>query len=103
MYFCDESGFYMDVTESIAKALKTEGVEYLIGFPSNPLLDRDAAEAARRWGLNRTSGFEVEFFSKENAERQSRSRNFVDGIRHIILVAPGDDAVFSRFLEGWQV
>lgn len=45
MYFCDESGFYMDVTESIAKALKTEGVEYLIGFPSNPLLDRDAAEA----------------------------------------------------------
>lgn len=36
----------MDVTHAIAEMLKAEGVEYLFGFPSNPLLDTGAAEAA---------------------------------------------------------
>ncbi len=36
----------MDVTHAIAEMLKAEGVEYLFGFPSNPLLDTDAAEDA---------------------------------------------------------
>jgi acetolactate synthase-1/2/3 large subunit len=35
----------MDVTHAIADILKEEGVEYLFGFPSNPLLDTGAAEA----------------------------------------------------------
>jgi acetolactate synthase-1/2/3 large subunit len=35
----------MDVTHAIADILKAEGVEYLFGFPSNPLFDTDAAEA----------------------------------------------------------
>lgn len=34
----------MNVTETIAEILKAEGVEYLFGFPSNPLLDTGAAE-----------------------------------------------------------
>lgn len=45
MCFCKELGIDMDVTETIAQALEAEGVEYLIGFPSNPLFDQDAAEA----------------------------------------------------------
>ena len=36
----------MNVTDTIAEILKTEGVEYLFGFPSNPLLDTGAAEEA---------------------------------------------------------
>ncbi|WP_323174645.1 thiamine pyrophosphate-requiring protein [Natrialba sp. PRR66] len=36
----------MDVTHAIATILKAEGVEYLFGFPSNPLLDTGAAEDA---------------------------------------------------------
>lgn len=36
----------MDTTETIANALRAEGVEYLFGFPSNPLLDTGAAEDA---------------------------------------------------------
>lgn len=36
----------MDVTHTIAEILHEEGVEYLFGFPSNPLLDTDAAEEA---------------------------------------------------------
>jgi acetolactate synthase-1/2/3 large subunit len=35
----------MDVTHAIADVLEEEGVEYLFGFPSNPLLDTGAAEA----------------------------------------------------------
>ncbi|QLG63853.1 thiamine pyrophosphate-requiring protein [Halorarum salinum] len=34
----------MDVTTAIAQSLKEEGVEYLFGFPSNPLFDTGAAE-----------------------------------------------------------
>ncbi|MGM0606651.1 MAG: thiamine pyrophosphate-requiring protein [Halobacteriota archaeon] len=34
----------MDVNDTIAKILKEEGVQYLLGFPSNPLFDADAAE-----------------------------------------------------------
>ncbi|MFB6303334.1 MAG: thiamine pyrophosphate-requiring protein [Haloferacaceae archaeon] len=34
----------MNVTEAIAEALDAEGVEYLFGFPSHPLLDTGAAE-----------------------------------------------------------
>lgn len=34
----------MDVTDSIAHILAEEGVEHLIGFPSNPLFDENAAE-----------------------------------------------------------
>lgn len=34
----------MDVTHAIADVLKEEGVEYLFGFPSNPLLDTGAVE-----------------------------------------------------------
>jgi acetolactate synthase-1/2/3 large subunit len=34
----------MNVTEAIADALNEEGVEYLFGFPSNPLFDTGAAE-----------------------------------------------------------
>ena len=36
----------MNVTEAIVEALVAEGVEYLFGFPSNPLFDTGAAEAA---------------------------------------------------------
>ena len=36
----------MDVTEAIADILVEEGVEYVFGFPSNPLLDSGAAEEA---------------------------------------------------------
>ena len=36
----------MDVTHAIAEILREEGVEYLFGFPSNPLLDTGAAEDA---------------------------------------------------------
>lgn len=36
----------MNVTEAIAEAMVSEGVEYLFGFPSNPLFDTDAAEEA---------------------------------------------------------
>ncbi|MFB6114115.1 MAG: thiamine pyrophosphate-requiring protein [Halodesulfurarchaeum sp.] len=36
----------MNVTEAIAQTLKAEGVEYLFGFPSNPLFDTGAAENA---------------------------------------------------------
>ena len=36
----------MNVNEAIAEVLKTEGVEYLFGFPSNPLFDTGAAEEA---------------------------------------------------------
>lgn len=36
----------MNVTDAIAETLKHEGVEYLFGFPSNPLFDTDAAEKA---------------------------------------------------------
>ena len=36
----------MNVTDAIAKILAEEGVEHLIGFPSNPLFDDDAAEEA---------------------------------------------------------
>ncbi|MFU8866432.1 thiamine pyrophosphate-requiring protein [Natronococcus sp.] len=35
----------MDVNQAIARTLKEEGVEYLFGFPSNPLFDTGAAEA----------------------------------------------------------
>ncbi len=34
----------MDVTEAIAEILAAEGVDYLFGFPSNPLFDTDAVE-----------------------------------------------------------
>ena len=34
----------MDVNHAIANVLKEEGVEYLFGFPSNPLFDTGAAE-----------------------------------------------------------
>ncbi len=34
----------MDVNEAIAETLRDEGVEYLFGFPSNPLFDTDSAE-----------------------------------------------------------
>lgn len=34
----------MDVTHAIVEILKEEGVEYLFGFPSNPILDTNAAE-----------------------------------------------------------
>ncbi|MFW6385362.1 MAG: thiamine pyrophosphate-requiring protein [Halodesulfurarchaeum sp.] len=36
----------MNVTNPVAEILREEGVEYLFGFPSNPLFDTDAAEAA---------------------------------------------------------
>ncbi|MEM4780242.1 MAG: thiamine pyrophosphate-requiring protein [Halalkalicoccus sp.] len=36
----------MDVNEAIAETLRDEGVEYLFGFPSNPLFDTDSAEEA---------------------------------------------------------
>jgi len=36
----------MNVTEAIAEALVSEGVEYLFGFPSNPLFDTGAVEDA---------------------------------------------------------
>ncbi|WP_122090687.1 thiamine pyrophosphate-requiring protein [Halalkalicoccus subterraneus] len=36
----------MDVNEAIAQTLREEGVEYLFGFPSNPLFDTDSAEEA---------------------------------------------------------
>lgn len=36
----------MEVTQAIAEALAEEGINYLFGFPSNPLLDTGAAEAA---------------------------------------------------------
>ncbi|WP_049998904.1 thiamine pyrophosphate-requiring protein [Halococcus sediminicola] len=36
----------MNVNESIAEVLKAEGVEYLFGFPSNPLFDTGSAEDA---------------------------------------------------------
>ena len=36
----------MNVTEAIADALKSEGVDYVLGFPSNPLFDTGAAEDA---------------------------------------------------------
>lgn len=36
----------MNVTEAIAEAMRSEGVEYLFGFPSNPLFDTGAAEEA---------------------------------------------------------
>ncbi len=36
----------MNVTEAIAEAMRSEGVEYLFGFPSNPLFDTNAAEEA---------------------------------------------------------
>src|SRR6056297_863796 len=36
----------MNVTDAIAEILAAEGVEHLIGFPSNPLFDDDAAEEA---------------------------------------------------------
>ncbi|WP_336344611.1 thiamine pyrophosphate-requiring protein [Halalkalicoccus ordinarius] len=36
----------MDVNEAIATTLSEEGVEYLFGFPSNPLFDTDSAEEA---------------------------------------------------------
>ena len=36
----------MDVNEAIAETLREEGVEYLFGFPSNPLFDTDSAEEA---------------------------------------------------------
>ena len=36
----------MDVNEAIAEILSEEGVEYLLGFPSNPLFDTDSAEEA---------------------------------------------------------
>nr|WP_276306632.1 thiamine pyrophosphate-requiring protein [Halomarina sp. PSR21] len=35
----------MDVNTAIANVLKEEGVEYLLGFPSNPLFDTGIAEA----------------------------------------------------------
>lgn len=34
----------MNVTEAMAEVLDAEGVEYLFGFPSNPLFDIGAAE-----------------------------------------------------------
>ncbi|MFB6196378.1 MAG: thiamine pyrophosphate-binding protein, partial [Haloplanus sp.] len=36
----------MNVTEAIADILAEEGVEHVVGFPSNPLFDDDAAEEA---------------------------------------------------------
>ncbi len=36
----------MNVTDTIAHILREEGVDYLFGFPSHPLLDTGAAEAA---------------------------------------------------------
>lgn len=36
----------MDVNEAIAETLREEGVEYLFGFPSNPLFDTDSAKEA---------------------------------------------------------
>ncbi len=36
----------MNVNQAIAEALRAEGVEYLFGFPSNPLFDTGAAEDA---------------------------------------------------------
>lgn len=36
----------MDVNEAIANVLSAEGVEYLFGFPSNPLFDTASAEEA---------------------------------------------------------
>jgi acetolactate synthase-1/2/3 large subunit len=36
----------MDVTEAIAEILVAEGVDYLFGFPSNPLFDTGAVEEA---------------------------------------------------------
>jgi acetolactate synthase-1/2/3 large subunit len=36
----------MNVTEAIAEMLAEEGVEHLLGFPSNPLFDDNAAEEA---------------------------------------------------------
>ena len=36
----------MNVTDAVAEILAEEGVEHLIGFPSNPLFDDDAAEEA---------------------------------------------------------
>ncbi len=36
----------MNVTDAIAEILAEEGVEHLIGFPSNPLFDENAAEDA---------------------------------------------------------
>ncbi len=36
----------MDVNEAIAQTLREEGVEYLFGFPSNPLFDTDSAAEA---------------------------------------------------------
>lgn len=36
----------MDVTHAIAEMLRAEGVDYLFGFPSNPLLDTGAAADA---------------------------------------------------------
>lgn len=36
----------MDVNEAIAEILREEGVEYLFGFPSNPLFDTDSAKEA---------------------------------------------------------
>jgi acetolactate synthase-1/2/3 large subunit len=35
----------MNVTEAIAEIMRAEGVDYLFGFPSNPLFDTGAAEA----------------------------------------------------------
>ncbi len=40
----DGAVLHMDVTHAIADILNAEGVEYLFGFPSNPLFDTDAAE-----------------------------------------------------------
>ncbi|MEF8778146.1 MAG: thiamine pyrophosphate-requiring protein [Natronomonas sp.] len=37
---------YMNVTDAIVEIFLEEGVEYLFGFPSNPLFDTGAAEAA---------------------------------------------------------
>jgi acetolactate synthase-1/2/3 large subunit len=39
-----EISYTMNVTDSIAQILAAEGVEHLIGFPSNPLFDENAAE-----------------------------------------------------------
>ncbi len=41
-----EGSVSMDVNHAIVNALRAEGVEYLFGFPSNPLFDTGAAEDA---------------------------------------------------------
>jgi acetolactate synthase-1/2/3 large subunit len=34
----------MNVTEAIAEIMRAEGIDYLFGFPSNPLFDTGAVE-----------------------------------------------------------